>query len=184
MGKANIMYPILANAGVPMIFLTLPPMVVLILPVILIEFWVARKTVAPVAQSKRWIGILTANLVSTFIGWPLAWGTLLFLEIVTGGGRAHGLDSPIGAILAVTYQAPWLIPYEEHLYWMIPAAMAFLLIPFFLISVYSERWILRRMWKDTSREEMIRFSWVGHGYSYAFLLLVVLIYGVYSIGSR
>lgn len=178
------MNPILANAGVPMIFITLPPMVVLIIPVILIEFLIARKTVTNATQQKRWIGITSANLVSTFIGWPVAWIVLVLLQMITGGGGAHGLNSPIGVILSVTQQAPWLIPYESDLYWMIPLAMFVLLIPFFFASVFSERLILRLIWKDVSREEITRFSWVGHLYSYAFLFLVVLIYGAYSISSK
>ena len=178
------MIMILANAGVPMIFITLPPMVVLIIPVIIIEFLVSRRLISRISPARRWAGIGFANVVSTFIGWPAAWFVLVLLQMVTGGGGAHGLNSPLGVILSVTQQAPWLIPYEGDLYWMIPVAMFVLLIPFFFASVYFERFMLRWVWKNAYDKEVVRFSWIGNLYSYLFLLLVVFAYGTYNINTK
>jgi hypothetical protein len=174
---------ILANAGVPMIFLTLPPMVVLLIPVILLEVYASRKRVRKENKKKIWLGITGANIFSTFVGWPIAWIVLVLIQMVTGGGGAHGLDSPIGIILSVTQQAPWLIPYESELYWMIPVAMAVLLIPFFFVSVYSERFILKKIWKEEEKSNVIQFSWSSHLYSYGFLFSVVIVNGAYSINQ-
>ncbi len=52
-------------------------------------------------------------------------------------------------ILAVTLQAAWLLPYENELNWMIPAAGTFLLIPFFFVSWFSEYFIAKKMIKNT-----------------------------------
>lgn len=82
------MIMILANAGVPMIFITLPPMVVLIIPVIIIEFLASRRLISRISPARRWAGIGFANVVSTFIGWPAAWFVLVLLQMVTGGGGA------------------------------------------------------------------------------------------------
>jgi len=174
---------VLANAGVPMIFLALPPMVVLLIPVILIEFIVFRKTVTNQTTRQKIIGLSIANSFSTFIGWPVAWALLVALQMVTGGGD-HGLDSPIGIILSVTHQAPWLGTYESDLDWMIPAAMTVLLIPFYFVSVYSERWVLTKLWKKSDNSEIFSFSWRSHLYSYVFLLLVVTVYGMILITQK
>jgi hypothetical protein len=175
---------ILANAGVPMIFLTLPPMIVLLIPVILIEFLAFRNIAATQTIKQKIIGLSVANLFSTFIGWPVAWVILVVLQMVTGGGGAHGLNSPIGVILSVTQQAPWLIPYESDLYWMIPVAMTVLMIPFYFVSVYSERWILLKLWKKSERKDVVSLSWRAHIYSYLFLLIVVVSYGLVSIKQK
>ena len=92
------MNPILANAGVPMIFITLPPMVVLIIPVVVIEFLVARKAIVTATQPRRWIGITSANLVSTFIGWPVAWIILACLGSVNNS-QICGIKTPRKRVL-------------------------------------------------------------------------------------
>jgi hypothetical protein len=158
-------------------------MVVLLIPVILLEVYASRNKIRKENKKKVWLGITGANIISTFVGWPIAWILLVFIQMVTGGGGSHGLDSPIGVILSVTQQAPWLIPYESELYWMIPVAMTVLLIPFFFVSVYSERFILKKIWKEEEASEIIQFSWSSHLYSYAFLFSVVIVNGAYSISQ-
>ena len=73
---------------------------------------------------------------------------MVIIQIVTGGGGAYGINNLLGKIIAVTWQAPWLIPYESELYWMIPAAGTFLLIPFFMVSWWSEYFVSKKIHKD------------------------------------
>ncbi len=167
-----------------MIFLALPPMVVLIIPVIALEFWAARKSIRKESGTQKWLGLAGANIFSTFVGWPLAWTSLVIVQMSCGGSGAHGLDSPLGVILSVTLQAPWLVPYEEDMYWMAPVAAAFLLIPFFFVSVFVERGILRLIWKNEAWDDIKKFSWRGHIYSYAFLLVVVGVFAVISLAEK
>ena len=167
-----------------MIFLALPPMVVLLIPVILLEVFASKKQITKENRKKVWLGVTGANIFSTFIGWPLAWILLVVIQLLTGGGGAHGLDSPLGVILSVTQQAPWLIPYESDLYWMVPVAMGVLLVPFFFVSIYTERFILRKVWKAEEKDVIRSFSWKAHLYSYGFLLIVVAFYAFYSINEK
>jgi len=69
-----------ADAGIPMIFLTWPAMVILLVPVILIEGVLCR----------RWLGLKTSqairinavsNLASTIIGIPVAWAGMLAMSL-------------------------------------------------------------------------------------------------------
>ncbi len=169
------MASILADAGVPMIFLTQPAMVLLLTPVILIEFLVSLKIILNTSKKKVWSGIIVANVLSTFIGWPIAWLLLVVTQIVSGGGQAYGLDSPLKVIYSITLQAPWLIPYESDLYWMVPSAFAVLLVPFFFVSVYAERLTLRFIWKQEPKANVIRFSWLSNFCSYSILLVVAAV---------
>ncbi len=95
----------------------------------------------------------------------------------------YGLESPMAVLLAVTLQAPWLVPYEKELYWMVPAAMVVLLVPFFFVSVFFERSVLLRTWKNEEKAAIIAHSWKSHIYSYAFLFIVVAALGFFSIYS-
>ncbi|MDO4573908.1 MAG: hypothetical protein Q4D98_01700 [Planctomycetia bacterium] len=165
------MFPtLLANVGVPMIFLMLSMMMVLLIPVIGIEYLVAWRMVPEESWGRKLGGIAYANLVSTFVGWPVAWFLLLLFNLLVLGGRAYGLDSPLQAFVTVVLQATWLVPYEEEFYWMIPTAASVLLVPFFFASVYLERWLLYPVWKKTPWKTLCRFSWRSHWASYLFLL--------------
>ncbi|WP_020413070.1 hypothetical protein [Microbulbifer variabilis] len=133
-----------ANAGVPMLFLAMPAFLVSLVPIIAIEtLYISKGMRLPLAQSLKTVSI--SNVASTIIGIPLTWFLLVLVQLVTGGGGAYGIDSLMGKILAVTWQAPWLIPYEEDLNWMIPAAGLILLIPFFFASWWSEYFISQKL---------------------------------------
>lgn len=164
-----------------MIFLALPPMVVLLVPVILLEVFAAKTKIGKTSPRKVWLGVIGANVFSTFIGWPVAWIVLVMLQLVTGGSGAHGLDSPLGVILSVTQQAPWLIPYESDLHWMVPVALNVLLVPFFFVSVFTERLILRKSWRNEEESAVNSFVWRANLRSYGFLFLVVACHGFHSI---
>ena len=70
--------------------------------------------------------VLTLLLTLTVLAAPSASS-----DCIPDGGSAMGMDSPVKLLAAVTVQAAWLIPYESHLHWMIPAAATTLLIPSF-----------------------------------------------------
>ena len=132
-----------ANAGVPMLFLAMPAFLISLVPIVAIEtLYISKGLELPLAQSLKTVSI--SNLVSTVIGIPLTWFLLVLVQMITGGGGAYGIDSAMGKILAVTWQAPWLIPYEEDLNWMIPVAGLILLIPFFFASWWSEYFVSKK----------------------------------------
>jgi hypothetical protein len=163
-----------ANAGVPMIFVTLPGMAIALVPVVFVEaFVLARRLRAewwPCANSS-----LMANLASSFLGLPLTWLVLVVMQMLSGGDEAFGLDSPWHRFLAVTWQAPWLIPYENDLPWMVPSAALVLLIPFFLVSVVMEYHVVRRMLPGTTRNVVRTGVLVANAWSYAGLATVLIV---------
>src|SRR6185503_16378831 len=128
------MAPIFANVGVPMIFPQMFLMGIAFLPVVFIESAIVRKPMGIRYPKALWdVGL--ANLCTTILGVPFAWGAMFVLDLLsTSGGRALGIDTPIQKLAAVTLQAAWLVPYETHLRWMIPAAATVLLVPCFLMS--------------------------------------------------
>jgi hypothetical protein len=162
-----------ADIGVPMIFVTLPYMIIALVPVILLETIVlARKLgVAPKFVVKT---VSIANTVSTIIGIPITWFLLVVVEIVTGGGAAYGIDTFRQRFLAVTWQAPWLIPYDSELHWMIPAATLVLLAPFFFASWLIESKVAGRFLKEYPEGAVRRGMLAANGLSYLLLGLLDL----------
>ena len=158
-----------ANIGIPMLFVQLPYLAVVLAPVIGVEALVFRRRLhLPWRESLR--GAARANLISTFVGFPLAWLALFVLQILAGGGRAWGLETPGARLAAVTLQAPWLIPYTGELYWMIPAASLVLLVPSLPVSALIEGRQLRRRWGQVAASRVWGAVWLANGLSYALLL--------------
>ena len=111
-------------------------------------------------------------------------GAMFVIDLLsTSGGRALGIDTPIQKLGAVTLQAAWLVPYETHLRWMIPAAATVLLVPCFLMSLLIERWVLVRCWAEKDRSAV--FSTVLHAnvWSYLFLFLAGSLWTVINLKS-
>lgn len=166
-----------ADAGLPMIVLTFPAMLVALIPIVVIEGVIYRRSFD--VNYKSALGAsFVSNLVSTIVGVPFAWLLLFGVEMLTTQGAALGLDSLLKKIIAVTLQAAWLIPYENDLYWMIPVAAMVGFIPAFFISVYLERWIVRKFFRSIDKIKLNKTVWRANIKSYVYLsVLYPLIYG-------
>lgn len=142
-----------------MIFPAMYLMILALIPVIIVESFTLHKSLnlsfgftVPVSAG--------ANIASTIVGIPVTWLLLALFQLMTGGGGAFGIGTFWQKIIAVTWQAPWLMPYETEGYWIGYAAMLFLLIPFFFASWKVEYWVSRRhlalaiqMQRETDVEE-------------------------------
>jgi hypothetical protein len=160
---------LLADAGVPMIFLTFPAMAVLLLPIVFLEAWLFRK----------WLGLETwtavkssalANLGSNLIGVPAAWAVMLGFEFGVGWGilkipalnrMADNWHSPIATAVSALLSAAWLGPDEKNLYWMIPVAVLGLMVPTFFASVWIETFIVEQM-VGTPEEDSTSLTSISH----------------------
>jgi hypothetical protein len=141
--------PLFADMGIPMIFITLPAMAVLLIPVIVVEGLLCKK----------WLGLQTwqaiksnavSNLASTIIGVPVAWAVMLAIEFGTMGlvdksRTIQDWHSPIANVIFFLLSSAWLGPPERKDVWVVPAATLVLLIPFFFASYWIEYWVVRGM---------------------------------------
>jgi hypothetical protein len=165
--------PASADMGVPMIALYLPPAWALLLPIMLVEALVGwRKWRIPLKAAITSQAV--ANGVSTLLGVPVAWLFLAGVEL-TCCGTALGLGSGWRRAYAVTVQAPWLIPYEDDLKWMIPIALGVLSLIFCALSIACEFPIVRLMVAAEHRPHV--WPWVVRAnlVSYAGLYMVFLL---------
>jgi hypothetical protein len=136
--------PLLADAGVPMLFFTLPAMLMLLIPVILLEGFLCRK----------WLGLTTweamksnavSNLASTIIGVPVAWAVMFGVEfgVIGLAEKTHAIDnwhSPLANLIFLLVGSAWIGSPEA-----IPAATLVLLVPFFFASYGIEYLVVKFM---------------------------------------
>lgn len=166
-----------ANAGVPMIGVIWPMYWILLIPIILIETGYAKRCLPAIPFKKIFWPTTVANIISTLIGIPIVYGVFLLMQmyVIPGGTGVYGLSDIRSVILSVTVQAPWLLPYEKNLFWMMPVAIMFLLIPFYFASAWIESFILTKFFNIYfDRALMKRISWKANQMSYLFLFLFCL----------
>jgi hypothetical protein len=169
-GSIQPMTTVVANAGVPMIFWQLPVAAVALLPIVatetLIVWPILRERLLPVAGR-----VFTANALSTFVGIPIAWIGMVVINMITTGGAAHEFRTPMDAFRSIVLQASWLVPYEDQLHWLVPAATLILLIPYFFVSVFVERWWLRKRFSTGGVARVAVAAWVSNAVTYGGLAI-------------
>ncbi|MGH7953244.1 MAG: hypothetical protein ACREFE_15190, partial [Limisphaerales bacterium] len=173
----------LADAGVPMLMLIFPAAFFLLVPIIGIETWCAHH-LKTITSKRRFLGVLTANAVSTIVGWPLTWIILALLQlfVIPGGDRGDfNFPYPFDVVASVTLGAAWLPPDENNLYWMIPTATMVLLIPAFFVTILAEKLVLRFFWRDLIPKERKSFVWIANFASYGLLYLILICWLLFSI---
>lgn len=168
----------LANAGVPMIFIHWPLMVCALVPVIILEALMIRRWVS-LSFRDAFIGIGKANVFSTLVGVPLAWLAMFALEfaVMLPFGLAADkwkweIDGPVWQVLGFLFSVAWLGPAEGSLHWMVPAAVALLLVPCFYLSVVLERRSCTRTWTAADPTHVRRGVFAANVASYALLFVL------------
>ena len=174
------MTPMLADAGIPMIGLQFPAMVALLIPVVLLEAVVVNKHLR-IGFVKAVCGVFPANLVSTLLGFPIAWGLMLGIEFVSGYlllGAYHVFpsiqritESPIFQLASLPFFSAWVGNNPV----MVPVAAVVLLIPSFFISIWIERKICTRIWVS---EPAINLSSVQRAVRQANIVSYLFLFGV------
>jgi hypothetical protein len=135
--------------------------------------------------------MVKANVLPTLIVIPLAWAIsvaleFLFMFIVK---NVAGSDSypphGVGEVGGVLLSAPWLGPFEESGYWILPMAMSVLLIPFFFVSFRIEAWYVAQSLYPSAPGQTRRAIWKAYLCSYFVLFFACvgwLVFGLVTHG--
>lgn len=142
---------LLADAGVPMIFITWPGMVLLLLPIIAAEWAFIIQRTSVHKRRVLW-ATAAANALSTIVGIPLTWGVLVLCEMGFFATLVHipklgdsSWNSPLEQIVGTILSAPWIAPVESSGSWAVPLAALVLLIPFYFVSVWVEQKVMEHI---------------------------------------
>jgi hypothetical protein len=182
--------PMLANIGVPMIFIHWPLMLCALVPVIVLEALFIRRWLT-LSLRDAFVGIGKANVLSTLGGVPLAWLAMLALEfaVMLPFGLAAEkwkweLDGPVWQVLGFLFSVAWLGPAEGYLHWMVPAAVALLLVPCFYLSVLLERRSCTRTWTAADPARVRRGIFAANLASYALLFVLACGWATFELVTK
>lgn len=173
---------IFANVGIPMIFVQWPLMLVALIPVILVEVLLIRLWLS-LSYREAFIGIAKANVLSTAIGIPLAWGIMLVIELITVLLRVSvddylpwKLKGPLFEIVFFIFSIAWPLPTTETARGGIAIAAALLLIPCFYASVWIEYCSCLRSWTRYNPVLVHRAVYRTNLGSYALLFVLACVW--------
>jgi hypothetical protein len=161
-----------ADAGIPMLPIAYPVVLLFLLPVIVIEAAYLR-----LKLRTAWWNTIKAtaivNAVTLVLGYPLAWLLSLVLEFLFIGieyllfkmGLEHTLER-LPAWVGVILLPAWLGSWDKT--WPVLVAFVVLLIPSYFLSGFVEsRMMLNRL--DSESSEIKRAVWRANLLSYLFL---------------
>jgi hypothetical protein len=132
---------IFADIGLPMGAVYLPPAWLALVPIILIESGYGTwRYKFPFRQAVS--AQITANCISTLIGIPITWLVIVLFEMTAFEWSSHLLPERVVSILSPLAGAAWLAP--ERTLWVTGIAIAVLTLMFYLMSVVTEGFVVRR----------------------------------------
>lgn len=172
-----------ADAGIPMLPVQYPELLLYILPVILIEA-VYLKRQLNTQMRRTMIAVAGVNLMTVALGYPLAW--LMYQAM----NWMFGLPPDPTPLFTHLWRVPVWISVKmfpawaglRQEMWPVLAVWVALLIPSFLLSGLVKAWLVE--WYD-----LLNFKgntrpavWMANRYSYFFLIVTgcVLLYRMYS----
>lgn len=174
------MITMLADVGIPMMFIQWPLMIGALIPVIIVEALLIRRWVQ-LSYRDAFIGVTKANLFSTLVGLPLAFLVIFVLQMVVlisvasaAEQRHWNLDSLQASpfIRIVEFTLGIAGRPDNAAYWQIPLAAALLLVPSFYVSVWVERFMCRRAWPNSDTAAVRRGVFLANLASYLVLFIL------------
>ena len=155
-----------------MLFFHLPAMVLALVPIIVVEWIVARMEIA-MPRGKALKGVIAANCFSALLGFPLF--SLICVVLLAATGRwLPNFPNMLGWVTMIA-EGMLVVGPEQDVMMVVPLGTA-MLIPAFFVSVFSERWVLRALWPEVQIPALSRFTWIAHLVSYPVLVVVWLFY--------
>jgi hypothetical protein len=159
-----------ANTGVPTLVFIWPLAWILLIPVIFIEAGVICCTRKELKKRLVLKAVTFANLFSTLVGIPFAWGILFVIELASSFFYQPGMNSKLSAFFSGLFTSAWTIPWGKSFEWpwFYVSASTTLWGVFLYSSVRSEAWILKKYIKG----DVKALSWRANLASYVFLAMV------------
>jgi hypothetical protein len=173
-----------ANAGLPMIIVGLPNLIFALIPVVIIEaLYLHKRHNLNFIKSLKAFG--WANILTTFIGFPLTWGCLFGLQLLfglmLGGSCSPGFDNIFYSIISVLTHAAWLCPWEGKMVWLIPLALMQCLIVAYFVSAYLEALVIKKIFKEENSKTISKAVWQANSITYSILILINLVLMTYNL---
>ncbi len=167
------------NVGIPVIAITYPGFAVLLLPIIITEYFII-KSIINTEKKTIIVSTVVSNSVSTLIGVPLAWAVLLILEIVTTSTSAIQSEGLMYFVGSIALQSAWMQSLNDN-YWMLPASVIINLIPAYFLSKYSEYIITKKMIKTVEKDQIKKAVFKANNITYVSLFAIAVGYLILTL---
>ena len=172
-----------ANLILPMISFTFPAMCIMLIAVILVEFFVLTRRWSNADKKSLLLGISIGNFFSTLFGVPIAW-FIYFYGITEPAHKyliekINGLPSYLTPLLKILVYAP-IMPYSSEMIMYINFILT--LLPAYFLSYWIEYFFIDQ--EGISKKETLLGVRSANRYSYLFVLAVATIYFLILFNSQ
>lgn len=158
-----------------MVAVFLPPTWLALAPIVVVEALIIAIFVSSSFRA-TFAGVAVANILSTVIGMPLLWVVLVLCQVALGVVWIPDEPLSFWSKVGVTVSsAAWLGPNVDQVPWLLPVALAVLAVPFFLLSIVTERPIVRRFARVGTGANLTRAVVIANLVSYVGLGLVIAV---------
>jgi hypothetical protein len=160
---ALVCLPARANMAIPTVVAVWPASWQLLIPIVLIETWVAMRVLGlPFGAGLKSVG--WANIVSTLIGIPVTGIGIFLFQIAVMAVTKWQPHTLMGEFVSAT--VAWV---EYTPYWMVPASVGVVCVPFFFMSVYVERRSMEKHLAQVDGASVRRWAWQANLLSYGLI---------------
>jgi hypothetical protein len=166
-----------------MLALAWPAMWLLFVPVVLLEFLVARR-VLHLAPREAGREVVAVNLVSTVVGVPVTWGIHFGLELVASRHMRPYPENDIEAVLQLFLSAPWIAVWSAADAWRVPAAALALVGGFWAASVGLEAFVMGFRNPEVTRSQAWAWSWRANTLSYGIIGILAALWLANEVAAR
>jgi len=160
------------DMGVPIIFITLPAMVLAFIPICLVEAFVYKKSLGVhyrIALKPSFI----SNLVSTIIGLPVSWLLLFIIGIgsspVLPVLKNKFLHAIFRRISESAWKSAWIGGQDPQEFF---SAVTICLLASYFASVFIEYQIVKKLFKAIDKNEIKRSTWKANWVTYHALFII------------
>jgi hypothetical protein len=177
-----------ADTGLPMIVFLWPLCLIALVPVILLEAMLIFEWTGRAIKPQKIIAkVAYANLFSTILGIPLAWGLVFIVQLCVQLVRVYTKipvermpETMQHLVLSVTMPA-WLPYLGDAPFWIPNVALFVLLVPAYLVTWRMEYLMLRKILHDIPVESLRVLVRNVNRITYVMLGLVVVVISVFQL---
>lgn len=156
-----------ADGWAPTLVIIWAPMIVLLVPVIWIEAIMAGRVLS-IDRADAWRVSWKANLFSALLGVPLAAIPTLVIAFKAEHLTVDATPT-VRRIMQVLLCTGVVLEDRSIPNWVRDAGLTLSCVIAFLMSVYSERWLVRRLYPKVQPSALRRWSWIANAMSYVVL---------------
>ncbi len=177
-----VAFPAHANVAIPTIFVTMPAMLLALLPIIALEVWVVSRVLVQTYISTIKI-VTVSNIASTLVGLPLSslfhWLSYYSIMQLQGSNNSTliALGNNLSGVAMVLIDGAFLVSDSHKSKWLEVTAISLIIIFSFLFSLVIEYFVYRKLLPEHGSRNLVKATVSSNMVTYSIITISIFSYG-------